>query len=58
MFVALCWKSARQLVSEGMSVVTGCLLGSVLSVALYGPAAGEDISRFDWSGTYVGGHVA
>jgi high affinity Mn2+ porin len=41
-----------------MSVVRGFLLGSVLSIALYGPAAGADVARFDWSGTYVGGHVA
>jgi high affinity Mn2+ porin len=27
-------------------------------VALVGSAAAEDVSRFDWSGFYVGGHVA
>ena len=42
---------------KGTSVVRGVLLGSVLSVAIYGSAAGEDLPRFDWSGAYVGGHV-
>jgi high affinity Mn2+ porin len=30
----------------------------MLMVALAGSAAAEDVSRFDWSGLYVGGHVA
>jgi high affinity Mn2+ porin len=34
------------------------LSGLSLSVALEGPAAAADVQRFDWSGLYVGGHVA
>ena len=41
-----------------MDLVKAFLSGLSLSVMLAGPAAAADIADFDWSGLYVGGHVA
>ena len=41
-----------------MSGLRAFPLGLMLMVAFVRSAAAEDASRFDWSGFYVGGHVA
>ena len=41
-----------------IDLVRAFLSGLSLSVVLAGPATAADITSFDWSGLYVGGHVA
>jgi high affinity Mn2+ porin len=41
-----------------MYLARAFLSGLSLSVALAGPAPAADVQGFDWSGLYVGGHVA